>query len=897
MPPTTTAATLTPLMQQYHTLKSRHPGELLLFHLGDFYELFGDDARKAAPILEVALTHRQDVPMCGVPQHAVENYIAKLLKAGLRVAIADQMEDPSAAKGLVQRDVVRVITPGTIQEDALLNAKRSNFLVSLSLDAKRAGLAAMECSTGEFIATEMDLEPASRWLDEIKRLAPSEVVLAASAPNTLLKEQLQKLGIAVAELPAIDFSFAVAEERLKKIFEAASLRGYGLEDKPLALASAGALVRYLDITQCGRPYALQPLRTYSLDDYLLMDVHTLTHLELQKESAAAHGPKTLLDVIDQTLTSMGGRLFRRWLVTPLKNVAAIQERLRQVEFFVEHKDVRRSLRAALQGWPDTERILSRLTSRTLAPRDLASLGQALRRIPTLKAHGQANFPEEPELAALLEKALVDSPPHVLRDGGVLREGYNVELDEVRGWIHDGKTRILDLEQRERQASGISSLKIGFNNIFGYFLEITRTHLARVPEHYIRKQTMANAERYITPELKDFETKILGAQERALRLETALAEKLRDQVLARSAQIQVISQAVAELDVFLSLAETADRHRYAKPVVEDSDVLTIREGRHPVLDEVLPSGILVANDLALNGKDKQIMILTGPNMSGKSTYLRQTALIVILAQMGSYVPAAEARIGVVDHLFTRIGASDRLAEGESTFMVEMVETAHILNHATPRSLIILDEVGRGTSTYDGISIAWACVEYLHRAPKLGPKVLFATHYFELTELAEKLPGVHNAHVTAREWNDQVVFLHKVEPGPADRAYGIHVAKLAGVPARVLERAKDLLHGFETKNQNLQTPSPVRSMGEGKGEGSLLGDVPSSQPSPILRTGEGETQGVLQELDDLEINSLTPLEALLKLADLKKRLQSSSSPADVSGGSKSGFPLTTRGNDNT
>jgi DNA mismatch repair protein MutS len=885
---------LTPLMQQYHALKAQHPQELLFFHLGDFYELFDEDARQAAPVLEVTLTHRQDVAMCGVPVHAVNTYIAKLLKAGLRVAIADQLEEPSQGKGLVKRGVVRVMTAGTLQEDALLNAKRSNFLASVFLDQRRAGLAALECSTGEFITTEVDLEPSSTWRDELQRLAPSEVVLASPGPTGALKDYLQKQGIAVAELPAVDFSPALAEERLKKLYAAGSLRGFGLEGKPLALAAAGALVRYMDVTQCGRPYALKPLRTYSLEDHLLMDAHTLDHLDIQSESGSGSSPKTLLDVIDQTLTPMGGRLIRRWLVAPLKNVAAIESRLRKVEFFVENKEARRHLRAALQGWPDTERILARLTGRSILPRDLASLGQALRRIPKIKTHLQTayqhltrlnapcppalenllqNFPEEPALSELLEKAIVEAPPHSLRDGGVLQSGFNAELDEVRGWIHEGKNRLLELEKRERDATGISSLKVGFNNIFGYYIEITRTHLARVPETYIRKQTMANAERFITQELKEFETRILGAQERALRLETALVEKICAEILSQSAGIQALSQAVAELDVFIGLAEAAERHRYVKPVIDESDTLLIREGRHPVLDALLPSGTLIANDLDLDGTQRQILILTGPNMSGKSTYLRQTALIVILAQMGSYVPAAEARIGVVDHLFTRIGASDRLAEGESTFMVEMVETAHILNHATPRSLIILDEVGRGTSTYDGISIAWACIEYLSSSqasgPRpqtklspgplaLGPKVLFATHYFELTELAEKLSGVHNAHVTAREWEDQVVFLHKVEPGPADRAYGIHVAKLAGVPKKVLDRAQVLLHTLE-KNR-----APV-SLKEAQAPFLPL-MAEELDPKAVERL-----QALEKEFKDLEINSLTPLEALVKLADLKKRFQ--------------------------
>jgi DNA mismatch repair protein MutS len=881
MPPSPTP-TLTPLMQQYHSLKARHPTELLFFHLGDFYELFDADAIKAAPILEVALTHRQEVAMCGVPVHAVDGYIAKLLKAGLRVAIADQMEDPAAAKGLVKRDVVRVITAGTIQEDALLQAKKTNFLASLCREGDRVGLAALDCSTGEFVATEISATPEGGVRDEVRRLGPSEVLLASRPENQPLKDALIKDGIAVTERPLIEFSEALAEERLRTLFGTASLRGFGLDKKPQALAAAGALVRYLDETQCGRPFALKPLRTYSSDDFLLMDRHTLAHLELQAESAPGEPPRTLLDILDRTQSSMGARLLRRWLVAPLRDVAAIQDRQRKVEFFLTQKETRRHLRAALQGWPDTERILSRLTAKTLLPRDVANLGQALRRVARLKLHLQSAYkevtalgaacppalagflqhlPEEPALAARLESAVVEAPPHSLRDGGVLRDGFNAELDEVRRWIHEGKTRLLELEQRERQATGISSLKVGFNNIFGYFLEVTRAHLTRVPAHYIRKQTMANAERYITPELKEFESKVLGAQDRALRLETALVQSLCQEILDRSARIQEISEAVAQLDVFLSLAEVAEHHRYSRPVIEDSDRLSIRDGRHPVLDEVLPAGTLVANDLDLNGRERQIMILTGPNMSGKSTYLRQTALIVILAQMGSFVPAAEATVGVVDHIFTRIGASDRLAEGESTFMVEMVETAQILNHATPRSLVILDEVGRGTSTYDGISIAWACIEYLHRGGTgSGPKVLFATHYFELTDLADQLAGVYNAHVTAREWGDHVVFLHKVELGPADRAYGIHVAKLAGVPAPVLERARVLLRQLE------QHAAPVTLQPEPNPE-LPLGLALSAQEAAELASA----RGLQQALADTEINSLTPLDALLKLADLKKRFQ--------------------------
>jgi len=892
---------LTPLMQQYHDLKSRYPDEVLLFRLGDFYELFGEDAQKSAPVLEVALTHRQQTPMCGVPAHSIEPYIAKLLKAGLRVAIADQLEDPAVAKGLVKRNVVRVMTAGTLQEETLLPSKRCNFLMALFEDSGGIGLAALEYSTGEFIATEIAGSASSSRLtwDEINRLGPSEVVLPASSEGNAWRERLTQAGIAPAGLPLTDFSASQAEERLKKLFGAASLRGFGLENKPRALAAAGAVARYLENTQCGRPVTLRPLRTYDLHDFLQMDANTLDHLDLLPAPASTlRRSRSLLDVIDQTLTPMGGRLLRRWLVSPLRKIAAIQDRQDKVEFFYEAREGRRHLRAILQGWPDMERILTRLSSGSAGPRDFSALGQGLRRLPKIKvlisqledqkrgliktssptATGGGsintkdidgsptealgddglflNVPEDPALADLLERAIIEAPPATLKDGGVIRPGYDPELDEVRSWIHDGKSRLLELEKQEREQTGITSLKVGFNNVFGYYIEVTKTHLSKVPMHYIRKQTTANGERYITPELKEYETRVLGAEERALRLEEVLLQNIRAEILKKSAALQAISQAVAELDVFISLAEVAERRHYVKPVMDESDVLHIRDGRHPVLEEVLPSGTLVSNDLDLNSSDSAIIILTGPNMSGKSTYLRQTALVAILAQMGSFVPAAEARIGILDQIFTRIGASDRLTEGESTFMVEMVETARILNHATSRSLVILDEVGRGTSTYDGISIAWACLEYLH---KLGPKVLFATHYFEITDLARTLPGIKNAHVTARDWGDHVVFLHKVEPGPADRSFGIHVAKLAGVPKPVLVRAQGLLKEFETTREST-TPRDIDA------QPSLFPEA--SAPGQEVSENDKVLAAWTAELSRLDINTMTPIQALVKLQELKE-----------------------------
>jgi len=893
-----TTAALTPLMAQYHQLKNRHPQELLFFRLGDFYELFAEDAQRAAPILEVALTHRQTVPMCGVPAHAVDPYIAKLLRAGLRVAVADQLEEPTGGKGIVRRDVVRVITPGTLQEDSLLSAKQDNFLAAVYPDGPTLGLATIECSTGEFLATELpsvDLSPLL-W-DELTRLAPSEVVVPAGSATEKLRVALVHRGFSIAELAGLDFSLPMAEERLKSAFKTGSLRGFGLESKPRATIAAGAVLRYLENTQCGRPFSTKALRTYAVGDSLQMDAATLDHLDLLPKNDG-RPRQSLLEVMDHTLTPMGGRLLRRQLVAPLRQLRTIHERQDRVAFFVESKEARRNLRTHLQGWPDFERILARLSSGSTAPRDLSHLASGLRRMPRLQTDLQQalksdnllgkewpptlsaflkEWPQAPELAQELDRAVVDTPPPTLKDGGVIREGYHAELDEVRSWIRDGKQKLLELEQKEREATGISSLKISFNNVFGYYLEVTKTHLAKVPAHYHRKQTTANGERYITPELKEFENRILGAEERALRIETALVQQLRDTILKHGETLRQMADALAQMDVAQSMAELAERQRYVRPTVDESTTLFIREGRHPVLEAILPSGTLVSNDIELDGQARQILILTGPNMSGKSTYLRQTALIAILAQMGSFVPAAEAHVGILDYLFTRIGASDRLADGESTFMVEMVETARILNHATPHSLVILDEVGRGTSTYDGMAIAGACVEFLNgalgsrvQAPgqktfgvsglepgapsnTSGPKVLFATHYLELTRMAERFPGIHNAHVAAREWGDDVIFLHKVEAGPADRAYGIHVARLAGVPKVVLDRANALLASFE------------------KGKKASAPDVKGVQPSLFDLPNDTLLTDLKRAVLDIDLNTLTPIQALVWLQGWQTQLK--------------------------
>ncbi len=809
--------TLTPLMQQYSAIKAEHPGVILFFRLGDFYEMFGEDAVKASALLEVVLTKRQSVPMCGVPYHAANSYIRKLIKAGEKVAVCEQLEEPGPGKGIVKRGVVRIITPGTLIEDNLLDSKINNFLVSVfpSANGSSFGLAAVDVSTGEFLASEVLRE---KLKTELFRINPGEIVIPDSmAGDQYFKMLCSGLGFPLTNMEGWRFAASESSAKLISFFKLQSLKPLGIEDKPLAVSACGGIISYLEKTQgSDNPPALMRIKYYSSDDYLLLDETAIKNLELLEGLSSRNRENSLLESVDLTLTAMGGRALRQWLMKPLLQRDKINSRQLAVEYFVEDGLLRRFVRDRLKEVADIERILSRLSSLSAGPRELIALKTSINTLSSISCEilkQKALISSEEVISSLAErlkppnevqdiiaKAINDDPPAVIKDGGVIREGYVAELDDLRNISRESKKLISDMEQAERKKTGINSLKIGYTSVFGYYIEVSKSNLHLISPDYIRKQTVASGERFITPELKVFEGKILSAQEKIANLEDITFKNVCRDILSYVDRIQISALATAELDVYASFAEKAVLNNYVKPEILDSTELDIKDGRHPVVENRIKSGSFVSNDTYLDGHTDQIMLLTGPNMAGKSTYLRQVALIVILAQSGSYVPCSSARLGIVDRIFTRIGAGDNLTGGESTFMVEMHETANILNQHTKRSLIILDEVGRGTSTYDGISIAWSAVEYLSKARDnegIGPKVLFATHYFELTELEGKLSGVKNYNVSVKEWEGEVVFLHKIVSGGADRSYGIHVAKLAGLPSEVIDRAYGILSSLERK----------------------------------------------------------------------------------------------------
>src|SRR5579863_8684351 len=796
----------TPLMRQYAAIKKDHPSALLFFRLGDFYELFFDDAVQAARELQITLTSRNKekgiaVPMCGVPYHATEGYIAKLIRKGFKVAICEQMEDARLAKKLVRREVTRVITPGTA--DSGLGSEENNFLGAIVQSSDRAGFAALDLSTGEFRATEFKGEDAAQRIrDELQQLRPKEVLYASSMP--LFEHKMGREGY--AETPLDDWIFAAdhAVPLLENHFGVLSLEGFGLAGKPAAAAAAGAILYYVRTTQRGTLDHVDRVGVYERQNHLVLDAVTVRNLELiEPLFAGADAGVTEFRSIDATVTPMGKRLLRSWMVRPSIEVVEINARLDAVGAQVNETVARQELRQSLDGILDLERLLSRVTLETANPRDVLALAASVRKIPGLRV-GLARFVTERlttlhrlidelgDLRERIDKTIVPEPPISLVDGGAIQSDVDKELDELRELSQNSKQFLAQIEQRERQRTGINSLKVKFNSIFGYYLEISKANLHLVPPDYERKQTLVNAERFTTPELKEYESKILDAQEKIVEIERRLFVELRSAIAGEARRIRQTALALAEVDVLAALAHVAALRNYCRPKFDDSADIEIIGGRHPVIEQQEMAGgneRFVPNDLYLNSTTHTVLVLTGPNMGGKSTYLRQAALTVIMAQMGSYVPAALARLGVVDRVFTRIGASDNLARGRSTFMVEMTETAAILHTATPRSLILLDEVGRGTSTYDGLAIAWAAVEYLHARTRA--KTLFATHYFELTELAERLSGVKNYHVSVKETGSGIVFLRKVEPGAADRSYGIEVAKLAGLPNEVITRAREVL----------------------------------------------------------------------------------------------------------
>lgn len=862
------------MMQQYEDAKAACGDALLLFRMGDFYELFHDDAKRASQVLGLTLTSRDKgenpIPMAGFPHHQLESYLGKLIQCGLRAAVCEQVEDPKAAKGLVKREIVRVVSPGTITDDGLLNPKESNFLAAIcwpparGRDADRdcgdVGLAWCDLSTGRFQA---GLFKSGELSDQLARLAPSECLISDDAePDDASWEQSVATMMRTVR-PAWTFSLEGAETALAKHFGTKSLEGFGFEETDrLAIRAAGAVLDYLQESQRASLEHIDRLHRHRRGSSLEIDVATRRSLELTRTMRDGSREGSLLSVIDRTVTPMGSRLLSDWLANPLTDVDAIERRLDSVGELMQAEDVREQIRTALKGIYDLERLVARVTTGRASPRDLRCVATTLQCLPETKsllAERQSTLLGElhdrldlcPELCAMLDEALVDDCPLSAREGGFIRPGCHEELDRLKELAAGGKQWIAQYQAQESAAAGIPNLKVGFNKVFGYYLEVTNAHKDKVPDSYIRKQTLKNAERYITPELKEYEEKVLSADDRAKELEYELFVHLRDEVMSASRRLRVTADSLGTLDVLTGMATLARQRAYCRPTFVPGSSLQITDGRHPVLDQTEPEGTFVPNDTEM-ADGGEVQLITGPNMAGKSTYIRQVALLTILAQMGSFVPARHMSLGIVDRVFARVGASDELSRGQSTFMVEMTETARILNTASPSSLVVLDEIGRGTSTYDGLSLAWAIVEHLH--DKIGCRAFFATHYHELTELAKSLDRVSNWNVSVKEWDDNVVFLHKIVGGAADKSYGIHVARLAGVPGDVNERAKQVLAQLE--NEHLDQAGQSRIS---KKRRDRRGDLQLS----LFATVE---HPVISQLREIDVNQMTPLQAIAELERL-------------------------------
>ncbi|HEX9922324.1 MAG TPA: DNA mismatch repair protein MutS [Anaerolineae bacterium] len=880
---------MTPLRRQYLSIKKQYPEVILFFRLGDFYETFDEDATLIAKALDIVLTSRSGVPMAGVPHHAVENYIARLIKAGFKVAICEQLGS-EPIKGLVPREVIRVVTPGTVVESNLLTEKENNYLAAVVIDTDRAGLAYVEITTGEFAATQLHRSDIDRLLlDELTRLKPAEII----APAQTDTDRFSSLNIPCSPYEAWRFDLEHARQVLQRHFEVATLDGFGLGGKSLAVRAAGAIIQYLSDTQKQALSQITRLTPYSTDTFMTLDAATRRNLELTETIRSGRTEGSLLGVLDKTITAMGGRLLRTWLHQPLLDVKALNTRLDAVEFFVTHTIARGDVRTRLKEIADLERLTNRVRQGIALPRDLLAIRRSLAAVPAIQ-HTLAEFdatdqltlsnatptsqppapspdppvqiPQPPapsldpclEIVQLIHQAIADEPPATLTKVGVIRPGFSQELDGIIASSREAKTWVANLEPVERKRTGIKSLKVGFNKVFGYYLEVTRANAGQVPAEYIRKQTLVNAERYITPELKEYESLILNADERQLEVESRIFKEVCAQIGAAAERLLATARSLAYLDVVTALAEVALQNNYVRPSLSDDDRLDIVNGRHPVVETMSltdPEGLAIAfvpNDVRMS-KEDLIHIITGPNMSGKSTFLRQVALIVLMAQIGSFVPADMAQVGLVDRIFTRIGAQDEIHAGQSTFMVEMVETAAILAQSSHRSLVVLDEVGRGTSTYDGLAIARAVVEYIHNNPSIRAKTLFATHYHELVEVAKYLPHVRNYNVAVAEEGNRVIFLHKIVPGGADRSYGIHVAQIAGIPKAVTDRATEILEELEGNADFRDKQERTRQSFAGA-QLSFLGP---------------ETDPLVDDIKDLDVDSLSPLEALNKLYELKQR----------------------------
>ena len=908
-----------PVRTQYLHIKQQNPDAILFFRMGDFYEMFDDDAEIVARELEIALTRRdfgrgEKSPMAGIPHHAADGYIARLVSKGYRVAICEQTSDPALSKGLVEREVIRIVTPGTVIDPAMLAAKRNNFLAAVIAGRDSVGIAYIDITTGEFAVTQFNTpEPQLAIQQEMARVSPAEVLVEANYSRqgnrkrrwlaaVMSEKQVTKLGsngnpnADIPELAEDDeeddsaplakllepvaghvtpydsryFSEDDARHRLLKQFQVASLEGFGCNSLPLAIRAAGAILAYVQETQKGLLQQLAALETYSTAGFMTLDPYTRRNLELFESGRNGSVKGSLLWVLDRTRSPMGGRLLRRWIGQPLLDIAILQQRQQVVSELLGDTLLQAKLAAGLKKAGDVERLANRVRQRIASPRDLVALANGLRAADEVRsclpADAATTYPslilimqrlsENDDIIALIEHAIVDEPPLSITEGGIIRENFSAELDQLKHASQNGRQWIADMEQRERKRTGISTLKVGYNRASGYFIEVTNTNLNRVPQDYVRRQTLSNSERYITSDLKEYETLVLNAQERINKLENEFFVQLRADIAVHAAErILASAHALAEIDVYLSLAEVAARQNYCRPQLNAEDTIHIVAGRHPVVEQAQVDTPFIPNDANLSNHEAQICIITGPNMAGKSTYLRQVALITLLAQIGSYVPAEAATIGIVDRIFTRIGAQDDLATGQSTFMVEMVETANILHHATPRSLIILDEIGRGTSTYDGLAIARAVVEYLHNNKRCGARTLFATHYHELVEVAKLLPRIRCMNVAVTEEAGHVVFLRKIVPGGADRSYGIHVAQLAGIPHPVIHRAEEILEELERK-------------GDAKMRRKAMQDIkmPVAWQMTLLAS---EPHPLVEEIKQLAIDELTPIEAISKLYELQQK----------------------------
>lgn len=879
----------TPMMQQYLEIKGKYPDALLLYRMGDFYELFMEDAVVAAQVLDIALTSRDrqaenPVPMCGVPYHAAEGYIAKLVSANHKVAICEQVEDPKKAKGLVRREVTRVITPGLILDTQNLSAKQPNYLaaVASSSDDRSFGLSFLDISTAEFKVVELD--SGDVLVEELLRVSPKELLLPEGYDPEFSKKLQHYLQVTLTYLNYDDFDRRRAEERLIEHFGVHSLNGFGIEDMKLGIQAAGAILAYVQANHLGSSSHVKKLLPYSRSDFMALDEATVRNLEIFQSNSFQGRKGSLLDIVDRTRTAMGGRKLQQWLRYPLLDLASIDARRKAIKELKENAAVRTQILSLLENINDVERLNGRNITGNANPRDMVSLKKSLQVLPSLRESVAActstrlqelhtSWDDLSDIADLTEQTLVDPPPANLNLGGIIRTGVNSDLDHYVCLSRDAKSWMADYESNERKKTGIASLKVRFNKVFGYFIEVSKSNLPSVPPEYVRKQTLVNAERFITEELKTFETQVLEADEKRLELEQQLFIELRQKIAVETDRIQKMASITATTDCLASLAEVAAKYDYCCPQLEESDLIQIRDGRHPVIEHFLAEGEFVPNDLDLDNDNQQVLIITGPNMAGKSTILRQAALIVLLAQIGSFVPATEARIGLVDRIFTRVGASDDLARGRSTFMVEMQEAANILHQATPKSLIILDEIGRGTSTFDGLSIAWAVAEHLHDFQDKGIKTLFATHYHELTELARSHPRVKNFNVAVKESQNDIVFFHKFVPGGTNRSYGIQVARLAGLPEVVTARAREILAHLENEG----APSNPKS-GLNKKQKRSTWDREAGVQLSLYRPS---LDWLKDQILSLDLDHFTPFAALQALYAIKEQLRRGNAvtPADI------------------